>query len=171
MGAILQLLLKLPAILSIIHEIVLLVEYAFPKATGAQKLNAAVTTVQQIIPDLNDAIHSPGIQAIINLVVGLLNMPGGLFATAKTAKADSSAEVPPHVADVIASLAAPPGESPEQIAQDAVMEPAAPENMKWSPVQRKYVPLDAPDPDGMRYDPETKEYVHIDPPAGGGDGV
>lgn len=74
---------KVPAILSIIHQIVLLVEAAFPKASGAQKLDAAVSSVGALLPTVADAASNPAVQTLINLVVGLLNKPGGTFADAK----------------------------------------------------------------------------------------
>ncbi len=80
---ILALLMKLPAILSIILEIVKLVEAAFPRASGAQKLGAAVETVQEIVPDLVTAANLPAVEKIVNLVVSVLNKPGGAFDEAK----------------------------------------------------------------------------------------
>jgi len=81
---ILALLMKLPAILTIILEIVKLIEAAFPRASGAQKLEAAVTTVKEIVPDVVKVASDPAVASVVNFVVGILNKPGGVFAEAKS---------------------------------------------------------------------------------------
>lgn len=69
LAILLKLLVNFPTILSTIHNVTLLVQSINPTATGPQKLDAAVSKVQSLVPAVMALVTAPELGGVISAIV------------------------------------------------------------------------------------------------------
>ena len=94
LSIIVSLITNLPSLIKAVKAIILVVEEMLPNATGPQKLNAAVSMVEDNLPAVTSVVSLPFVQSFISGLVSAGNKPGGVLAEMKEKQAVTADPTP-----------------------------------------------------------------------------